>query len=272
MKSRSLCALVLAIAGCISKGNLMELASSSKLYVNRFNNPHYSVKKSQEEGERDLVELAKTSEYEEAWLFDKKTSTWFETGTDESKDKVTTDFNNINISKNLIHYHIHPAYIFKKRKEDYEEVSKREEAIKESLRRPSVSEEERIQLKMGLIEAERTKLFNKIEYLFLAAFPSPIDLDFIVNKRHLNSVIVSEYGIMECFPRQKDEETNFITKYRLITPEIVGLKLEDGYTEEAAILLAVEYANKRILDGKVKLNFKPFKKIPVPPFTGGNKN
>jgi hypothetical protein len=88
---------------------------SPPLYVN-VDLPHYQIEKSREEGERNLVELVKTSDVEESWVYVEKpeSNTWYEMGIDQSDSSVRndllvlTDLIKDPIVQKYSFYHIHP--------------------------------------------------------------------------------------------------------------------------------------------------------------------
>ncbi len=257
MLKKSLLAIVLGTVGCASD-DFIELSSSTKLYVN-LSRQHYSIIKSQEEGEKDLIELAKTSEYEEAWLFDKVKQKWLELGMLETKCDVATPLKDVIFPKDAIFYHIHPSHIFKDKKALYEKYSKEEEDIIEKLKDNSLTDKKRAELKSSLSEIESFKLFTKMELLYLAAFPSYTDI-YAMDKSNLKNAVASEHGIMYYSPNKKEGQekirSNLVTLYQFLTPEILNLQLEGGYTDEAAIWLTANYITRKVLNNKFELRFK----------------
>lgn len=85
--------------------------SSERLYLGRFN-PLY-VRKSQQDGERDLVELARKEELEASWLYCHDDSTWYCICAISERTKrglrvVDYPFDYSQLGRRFSKYHTHP--------------------------------------------------------------------------------------------------------------------------------------------------------------------
>jgi hypothetical protein len=115
MKAKTLTTII-AITGATF------LEQTSPLYIN-LEEQHYVIEKSQEEGERDLRHLARTTKFEESWIYIETptTQTWYESGSSQSRISTNTSIEvrekaleTQDITK-YVHYHIHPE---QKRRKD----------------------------------------------------------------------------------------------------------------------------------------------------------
>ncbi len=250
MKLKSLAAIVLCAAGCASQNDLLELPSSTKLYVNLDNSKHYSVKKSKEEGEKDLVELARTSAYEESWTFNQETSTWTECGIDESINSVNSKKPKGN-EKDLIRYHIHPMAALNTTHYLFKDLIKIVGELTTKLKKIEI-QEERAELKARLIRAEAGKLYHQARILSIA-FPSLVDLEL---SKNFKCAVASAYGIME-YEGYKGFNLLMQKAYDALTPEKLFMEIDSGSIDQAAIWFTTKWLNKDVLKNQVKLKFKP---------------
>lgn len=251
MKLKSLAALVLCATGCVSQKDSLELPSSTKLYVNLDNSKHYSIKKSKEEGERDLVELAKTSVFEEAWIFNQETSTWTECGQNEgitSVDSIRPKEDSIN----LIRYHIHPIAAVNVTHYLFRDLIQLEGELEIKLKENKIPVE-RAELKASLIRAKSGKLYHKAKILSVA-FPSLIDLKL---SKDFKCAVASIYGIME-YEDYKGFNPIMQKTYDALTPEKLFIEIESGSIDQAAIWFTTKWLKEEVLRGLLKLKFTPY--------------
>ena len=112
MERKNLLGLVGLLVGTAYANELGFEEKTGPLYVNT-QLAHYSIEKSREEGERDLVELVKVIGVEESWVY-VETGTWYEIGVDQTNSKVRQDplvldeLIEIPIEQKYSFYHIHP--------------------------------------------------------------------------------------------------------------------------------------------------------------------
>ncbi len=250
MKLKGLAAIVLCATGCASQKDSLELPSSTKLYVNLDNSKHYSIKKSKEEGEKDLVELARTSAYEEAWIFDQETSNWTECGQNESMTSVDSMRPKGN-STNLIRYHIHPTAALNVTHCLFRDLINLEVELENKLKE-NKTPIERAELKASLIRAKSGKLYHQAKILSIA-FPSLVDLEL---SKNFKCAVASAYGIIE-YENYKGFNIIMQKVYDALTPEKLFMEINDGSIDQAAIWFTTEWLNKDVLKNQVKLNFRP---------------
>jgi|GEM_PF-3829501 len=127
-RSRNIAAAI-AITAAIAAGGMTAEAYAAprepapKLYINR-SADHYAIQKSRAQGEKDLHELVKTGDVEDAWVYVKYkdgTEMWHEAGINETQGKCTMDIDGERLFRNreqiesVTLYHFHPEDIGSRR-------------------------------------------------------------------------------------------------------------------------------------------------------------
>ncbi len=111
-------ALAFGLSNCYSIKQDYCVRPVQKLYVNT-KPKHYKLNRSKVEGEKDLVELANTADFEEAWIYvedDNGRGIWYEHGLNETEIKMKIDFGILETIveevpdiRKIVFYHIHPV-------------------------------------------------------------------------------------------------------------------------------------------------------------------
>ena len=241
MKIKGLAALVLCATGCVGQ--------STKLYINLDNSKHYSIKKSKEEGERDLVELAKTSAYEEAWFFNEENLIWTECGIKEEINYVLSRRPD-NFEK-LIHYHIHPRSASNITFSLFKNLIIRKGELEARLKKET-KKEEKADLKASLIKTKSGILYHQAKILS-NAFPSLNDMEI---SKNFKCVVVSEYGMME-YSNYKGFNPLMQKAYEAFIPEKLFMEIENCSNDQAAIWFTTKWLNEELFKGAIKLEFRP---------------
>ncbi|MEK6849302.1 MAG: hypothetical protein AABY01_01890 [Nanoarchaeota archaeon] len=173
-----------AFAGCRAPeiaDVTFELPASESLCVNT-ETKHYRTVRSREQGENELIALAKTSELEEGWLY--KDNEWVEVGFSEQARDAHVDAREpfLSFGAKGVFYHIHPhSGVEQMWKDCNRSLEKELETIS--------SDEGRQDIKRLLRDTN-----SKRNYL-LNSFPSGNDLKLLAC--YPRCAVASEFGVVE---------------------------------------------------------------------------
>ena len=254
---KTLCALLLS--GCTTE--LAQLPAETKLHINKFNSTHYSIKKSKEVGEKELIELAKKADYEEGWLFCE--DIWIECGIKEKETNFCYDNIRLTFSpKNVTSYHIHPSKPYAGLEDQINKCEENIQEIYKQLEDQSTTMEKRIELISSLLWANKQKIKDKAILIGCIAFPSERDLHSSLDSNLKSHSVVSKNGVIEYSfkikPKNHEENIEFNNEYSIIS--LISLfesLIPKSKNDTESIYSVVELLNQKRW---IQFSFRPYTK------------
>lgn len=251
---KTLCALLLS--GCATE--FMQLSAKTELYVNKVNSPHYAIQKSQEQGEKELIKLAKVSDCEEGWIF--HNNKWIECGVSEKESTFNYDRIKLLFSlEDVTAYHIHPSSIYFQLDYQVKKCEKNIEEINEQLEDQSITIDKRIDLIRSLLWETDQRLKTKAALLRSRAFPSELDIYGSIEVNLKSHSVASENGILEYSfkekPKSYKEMIEFCNEYNnLAILSLFESSISGGKDDTESIDNAISLLNQKKW---IKFSFRP---------------